>query len=64
MDWYKDYETYPNGPADMIGYWAENFIIGGVLLFDRREPGSAIDDLAPDVDVSRSVQFAHCGQLG
>lgn len=26
---------YPNDIADMVGYWAENRILGGVLLFDR-----------------------------
>ncbi|KAK0736494.1 hypothetical protein B0T21DRAFT_288287 [Apiosordaria backusii] len=34
--WYADYEQYPNGVADMVGYWAESRILGGVVLFDRR----------------------------
>ncbi|KAH8180134.1 hypothetical protein LIA77_01653 [Sarocladium implicatum] len=33
--WYEDYDQYPNGVADMVGYWAENRIIGGVTLFNR-----------------------------
>ncbi|KAI0892707.1 hypothetical protein F4806DRAFT_478902 [Annulohypoxylon nitens] len=41
-EWYKDYEQYPEGIADMVGYWAESRIFGGVVLFDRgaldREP--------------------------
>ncbi|KAM3559329.1 hypothetical protein MY1884_003515 [Beauveria asiatica] len=34
--WYKNYKHYPNGPSDMIGYWTENYILGGTLLFERR----------------------------
>ena len=46
-DWYVAYEDYTEKVADGVGYWAESRIFGGVVLFDRREPGSA-----PDVDVS------------
>jgi hypothetical protein len=48
--WYQDYDQYPNGVADGVGYWAEARILGGVVLFDRREPGSA-----PDVEVSLKI---------
>ncbi|KAJ3490183.1 hypothetical protein NLG97_g5839 [Lecanicillium saksenae] len=49
--WYQDYKQYPNGQNDMIGYWAENYIIGGVLLFDRREDGGhSFSDLGGPVD--------------
>ncbi|KAF4438872.1 hypothetical protein F53441_12693 [Fusarium austroafricanum] len=43
--WYKSYERYPHGIADMVGYWAEARIIGGVVLFDRRQqiPGFIVD---------------------
>jgi len=41
--WYRDYDQYPDGIADGVGYWAEARILGGVVLFDRREPGSAPD---------------------
>ena len=34
--WYQDYDQYPDGVADGIGYWAESRIFGGVVLFDRR----------------------------
>lgn len=33
--WYTDVENYPEGAADMAGYWAESRIIGGVVLFAR-----------------------------
>ena len=34
--WYHDYDQYPEGLADVVGYWAEARIFGGVVLFDRR----------------------------
>jgi hypothetical protein len=37
-EWYQDSEQYPNGIADIVGYWAENRILGGVVLFDRHNP--------------------------
>ena len=46
-EWYQDYERYPNGVADCVGFWAEARIFGGVVLFDRRDPESAAS-----VDVS------------
>ncbi|KAL2121875.1 hypothetical protein VTJ04DRAFT_2330 [Mycothermus thermophilus] len=35
---YDHYTSYPNGVADCVGYWAEERIFGGVLVFDRRDP--------------------------
>ena len=35
-EWYGDCDQYPDGVADMVGYWAEGRILGGVVLFDRR----------------------------
>ncbi|KAH6618319.1 hypothetical protein B0J18DRAFT_276029 [Chaetomium sp. MPI-SDFR-AT-0129] len=43
--WYPNYKQYPRGAADMVGYWAESRIFGGVMLFDRRNP-----DVEPGVD--------------
>ena len=34
--WYADYDQYPSGVADGVGFWAEARIFGGVILFDRR----------------------------
>lgn len=34
---YTLHEQYPMGVADMIGYWTEYRILGGVVLFDRGE---------------------------
>ncbi|KAH7469819.1 hypothetical protein FOMA001_g14300 [Fusarium oxysporum f. sp. matthiolae] len=33
---YLDDDIYPEGVADMVGYWAEDRILGGVTVFDRR----------------------------
>lgn len=33
--WYRDHSQYPHGAADVAGYWAENRVLGGVVLFDR-----------------------------
>ncbi|KAF5677663.1 hypothetical protein FDENT_9176 [Fusarium denticulatum] len=54
--WYLSHDRYPNGVADMAGYWAESRILGGVVLFNRRQPvpGSSVDQDAiyihPDRD--------------
>ncbi|KAK3291671.1 uncharacterized protein B0H64DRAFT_330625 [Chaetomium fimeti] len=37
---FRAYPQYPDGVADMVGYWAENRILGGVVLFDRGESGN------------------------
>ncbi|KAF2749455.1 hypothetical protein M011DRAFT_475549 [Sporormia fimetaria CBS 119925] len=37
---YLDWEQYPNGVADIVGYWAEYRLFGGVMLFDRGESGT------------------------
>ncbi|KAH7233522.1 hypothetical protein BKA59DRAFT_428116 [Fusarium tricinctum] len=36
---YLDDDIYPDGVADIVGYWAEDRILGGVVVFDQR-PGS------------------------
>lgn len=38
--WHGEYtnsDEYPNGIADMVGYWTETQIFGGVVVFDRGE---------------------------
>lgn len=34
---YLDHDQYPLGIADIVGYWAEYQVFGGVVLFDRGE---------------------------
>lgn len=34
---YQDSDIYPEGMADVVGYWAEDRILGGVCLFDRND---------------------------
>ncbi|KAI3393264.1 hypothetical protein diail_4523 [Diaporthe ilicicola] len=36
---FRSHRRYPNGLAELAGYWAENQIFGGVVLFDRGESG-------------------------
>jgi hypothetical protein len=40
-----DYDQYPDGLADVAGYWAEDRIFGGVVLFDRGDSGYEVCDL-------------------
>ncbi|AEO71879.1 uncharacterized protein THITE_2083603 [Thermothielavioides terrestris NRRL 8126] len=42
---YLAHTQYPNGLADVVGYWAEAKIFGGVVLFDRGESGTECRDL-------------------
>ncbi|CZR55545.1 uncharacterized protein PAC_05433 [Phialocephala subalpina] len=37
---YHDLQQYPKSVADMVGYWAEYHLFGGVVLFDRGESGT------------------------
>lgn len=34
-------EVYPDGVADIVGYWSENRVLGGVVVFDRKESAEA-----------------------
>ncbi|KAJ5574136.1 uncharacterized protein N7459_008563 [Penicillium hispanicum] len=47
---YIDYEQYPLGIADMVGYWAEYQIFGGVVLFNRGESEKERHTLRIDAD--------------
>lgn len=33
--WYHRADMYPKGILDVVGYWAETHIFGGVVVFDR-----------------------------
>lgn len=46
--WYIFHEQYPNGVGDMVGFWAESRILGGVLVFDRTRPDSDAIFTHPD----------------
>lgn len=43
---YVDSSRYPNGLADVVGYWAETQIFGGVVLFDRGESEEEVSNNA------------------
>ena len=45
VDFHPDYvqfENYPRGLLDVVGYWAETQVFGGVLLFNRSDSGSQV----------------------
>jgi hypothetical protein len=42
---FMEHAQYPEGMADMVGYWAEDRILGGVVLFDRGESGNEVSDM-------------------
>ena len=42
---YHDLQQYPNGVADVVGYWAEYHLFGGVVLFDRGESGTDVSNV-------------------
>jgi hypothetical protein len=46
---YKAVDLYPAGLADAVGYWAENRVFGGVIIFDRSEAWH--DDGRPEPNV-------------
>lgn len=39
---YVQFKNYPRGLLDVVGYWAETQVFGGVLLFDRSDSGSQV----------------------
>ena len=42
---YKDYyQRYPYGLLNLVGYWTETQIFGGVVLFDRGDSGEEVCD--------------------
>ncbi|KAK2767733.1 hypothetical protein FQN54_003891 [Arachnomyces sp. PD_36] len=41
---YQNWKRYPHGLADIVGYWVEYRLFGGVVLFDRGENSSACSD--------------------
>ncbi|KAI1964912.1 hypothetical protein LOZ58_001603 [Ophidiomyces ophidiicola] len=43
--YYQDWEQYPHKMADMVGYWVEYRLFGGVVLFERGETGRACNDV-------------------
>ncbi|KAI9164071.1 hypothetical protein HJFPF1_05707 [Paramyrothecium foliicola] len=62
--WYQDHDQYPDGIADMVGYWAESRIFGGVVLFDRHSPDGASESDAVYLHPNRrGVTYRICRLL-
>ena len=45
---YLCYDQYPRGIADIVGYWAEARIFGGVVVFDRGEDEDEVSHHVPN----------------
>jgi hypothetical protein len=58
---YRNLQQYPNGVADVVGYWAEYHLFGGVVLFDRGESGTDVSSVPfkPSVLCLSFVIFIH-----
>jgi hypothetical protein len=64
-DWYVNHDQYPRGVADMVGYWAEARILGGVVLFDRRKPDTEpCAESGTDFKVDPDAIFFHSDRKG
>ena len=49
-------ERYPNGLADVVGYWAESQIFGNIVLFDR---GESEREVSPMIPILNTLE-GHC----
>jgi hypothetical protein len=45
---YLDADVYPEGRADVVGYWVEGRIFGGVVVFDRRSERDQDENLTQE----------------
>jgi len=50
-------EQYPDGVADIVGYWAENRVLGGVVIFDRSDSWDDKHKPEPNVYLHSDYQF-------
>lgn len=57
--YFDAYNKYPEGVADMVGYWAEDRILGGVALFDRSRAWDSDQD-AHQSEVEPNTYFQSC----
>jgi hypothetical protein len=58
---YLDFDLYPNGLADVAGYWAEDQIFGGVVLFDRGQSGTEVSNKLSST--TQSIPYTNCSLL-
>jgi hypothetical protein len=56
---YFAWEQYPNGIADVVGYWAEYHLFGGVVLFERGESGVDVSVSLSSKSIYISSQFSN-----
>ncbi|KAG8167953.1 hypothetical protein KVR01_003642 [Diaporthe batatas] len=56
VDLYVDSDRYPNGLADIVGYWAEHHIFGGVVLFDRGRDEEEVSNIKFRLNITFPIQ--------
>ena len=42
---YRHFEDYPFGLLNVVGYWAETELLGGVVLFERGQSNSEVHSI-------------------
>ncbi|KAF2493086.1 hypothetical protein BU16DRAFT_584102 [Lophium mytilinum] len=60
---YQEMEQYPEGMADVVGYWAELRIFGGVVVFDRGESGDECNEAFIHPGKRRMIYQLHDHQI-
>lgn len=45
---FTDTNQFPAGIADVAGYWAEDIIFGGIVLFGRGESGTGVSNFSAE----------------
>ncbi|KAH6895895.1 hypothetical protein B0T10DRAFT_587445 [Thelonectria olida] len=59
-------QRYPNGLADVVGYWAEGKIFGGAIVFDRGETEQEVCEfgaLLVLIKITHRVRFSVQGHV-
>lgn len=56
LDDYADPAQYPEGVAELPGYWAEDRIFGGVVVFSRGESGNEVSRPATPIQMQQNSE--------
>lgn len=56
---YLNYRTYPRGAADLVGYWAELRIFGGVVVFEHGNPPEEVRCFLEFSPISPGTRLYH-----
>lgn len=61
---YLNHQQYPSGTADVAGYWAEDRIFGGVVLFDRGKSDIEVSYIQRTVSGQALIACFSSGETG